>query len=190
MYAAGLVAITALGALTIPALADGSHGNDTAGRGNGAGLMDGHGMRGDDGYGSMMQMMRRMHGKGMGGSGMMDALDADGDGTVTPEEMRSGLEAWLTEYDSDGNGTLSLDEFETLHSAVMREMTVDRFQELDNDGDGQVTSEEMTAPADRMERMQQRRAERMDRSAGQSDMDDDGQMMDDGMMDDDAPSDN
>ncbi len=83
-----------------------------------------------------------------------NGLDADGDGTVTPEEMRSQLQAKLAEYDSDGDGTLSIAEFETLHSAMIREMMVDRFQHLDADGDGAVTAEEMAAPADMMERMQ------------------------------------
>lgn len=121
----------------------------TAMQGGGSGMMGGM-----DG---MMDMMKRMHGSMMGGGmmgGMMKMFDADGDGTVTPEEMRSQLQAKLAEYDSDGDGTLSIAEFETLHGAMIREMMVDRFQHLDADGDGAVTAEEMAAPADMMERMQ------------------------------------
>lgn len=117
-------------------------------------------MRGMDG---MMDMMQRMHGNMMGGmgpmgGGMMQMFDADGDGKVTPDEMRSRLQAKLTEFDSDGDGTLSIAEFETLHSAMIREKMVDRFQHLDADGDGAVTAEEMTAPAEMMERMQMMRS--------------------------------
>jgi Ca2+-binding EF-hand superfamily protein len=116
---------------------------------------------------------------------MMEAFDADGDGTTTPDELRAGLQAQLAEFDADGDGTLSLDEFESLHAAMTREMTVDRFQELDNDGDGQVTADEITAPADRMERMQARRDQMLQQAPGRMPMQD----MDDGMMDNDAPAD-
>ncbi|PHQ99870.1 MAG: calcium-binding protein [Marinosulfonomonas sp.] len=119
----------------------------------------------------MMQMMMRMRSQMMGGAGQggmgsmggqghmlggikMPTMDADNDGTVTAEEARAALTAKLKEYDADGDGTLSIAEFETLHSANIRERMVDRFQGFDNNGDGQVTLEEMTAPADRMERMQ------------------------------------
>ena len=127
-------------------------------------------MMGGD-MGQMMRMMQGHHG-GMTDSGMMGmagpmmggadhlrgAFDADDDGTVTPEELRAGLLEALKSYDADGNGTLSLDEFETMHTAHIREMTVDRFQALDADGDGQVTAEEIALPADQMQRMMQRRA--------------------------------
>ncbi len=81
----------------------------------------------------------------------MQDLGAAGDGTVTPDELRSGLQDRLAEFDADDSGTLSIDEFEALHSATIREAMVDRFQALDNDGDGEVTAEEMTAPAARMQ---------------------------------------
>ena len=122
----------------------------------------GPGMMGN--MGGMMDMMRQMHGGMMGGGmmggmgpmggSMMQMFDSDGDGTVTAEEMHARLQAQLAEYDSDGDGALSIAEFETLHSAMIREMMVDRFQHLDADGDGSVTSEEMAAPADMMERAQ------------------------------------
>ncbi len=189
ILAAGLAALG--GALAIPALA---HGDGEGDRGHGSGCGD---------HAGMMQMMERMRGQGMGSMGMMggpgamramgpmgammEAFDADGDGTATPDEMRAGLEARLTEFDGDGDGTLSLDEFETLYAAMTREITVDRFQELDNDGDGQVTADEITAPADRMERMQVRRDRRMQQAPDGATMP--MRDMEDGMMDDDAPGD-
>ncbi len=149
------------------------------GYGGGRGGREGHGMGSNQGMMQMMQMMMQrmqamqggqgggMMGGGMGGmmggGGMMGEmkakLDANGDGTVTADEARAGLTAMLEKYDADGNGTLSLDEFETLHSAMIRERMVDRFQALDNDGDGQVTGAEMTAPADRIAKMQAMRAQ-------------------------------
>ena len=141
-----------------------------------------------EGMDGMMDMMQRMHGNMMGGGmmggmgpmggGMMKMLDDDGDGKVTPEEMRTQLQAKLAEHDSDGDGSLSIAEFETLHSAMIREMMVDRFQHLDADGDGAVTAEEMVAPAEMMERMQMMRSN-MAQSQGQPG---NGQVMGDGDM--------
>lgn len=151
---------TALGStIAVSALAHGPEGRGPEARG-----MGGH-------HGHMDQ---RMYGDGpgrggpMGGPGymrnMMQDADADEDGMLTPDELRSTLEGRLGEFDSDGNGTLSIEEFEVLHSEAIREQMVDRFQHFDNDGDGEVTLEEFSVPADRMERMQQMR-ERMQADA-------------------------
>lgn len=135
---------------------------------------------GGDGMGNtdMMQMMKRMHSGMMEGGGMahmggadgmmggglmsmMKSLDTDGDGSVTPVEAREGLQALLAEYDADGNQTLSIAEFETMHSALVRETMVDRFQFLDDDGDGKVTMDEIVKPAAIMGRMQMMRDQMM-----------------------------
>lgn len=140
------------------------HGNKSGAKSATGFMQDGgHGMDGMDG---MMGMMQRMHGGMMGGmiggmgpmgGDMMQMFDANGDGTVSPDEMRMQLQTKLSEYDSNGDGTLSIAEFEALHSATIREKMVDRFQYLDADGDGVVTAEEMAAPAELMERMQMMR---------------------------------
>lgn len=83
---------------------------------------------------SMMQMMM--------GPGMM--------GVPSAEAATATMQARLSEFDADGDGSLSLSEFETLHSAMIRESMVDRFQHLDADGDGAVSPSEMVAPAGRM----------------------------------------
>lgn len=156
-----LLAVTVLAATAIGgvAIADSNHRHEgKSGMSDRAGMMQSDsGMMG--GMSDMMGMMTRMHGQMGGGmmDGIMQMFDADGDGAVTPEEMRAGLQAKLSEYDSDGDGALSIAEFEVLHSAMIREMMVDRFQYLDADGDGSITAEEMTAPADKMERMQKMR---------------------------------
>ncbi|SEP26822.1 EF hand [Salinihabitans flavidus] len=166
-------------------VADGCSGLGMAMQGKG--MMPG-GMMDQMGSG-MMQMHGQMMGSGMMGplqesmmsrmgGGMMAQLDQDGDGEVTAAEVRSGLSAKLSEYDVDGDGTLSIAEFETLHTAMIREVMVDRFQHLDADGDGQVTDDEMTAPANRIERMQQMR-ERMMERRGNMPMKDGGGMMKD-----------
>jgi Ca2+-binding EF-hand superfamily protein len=115
-----------------------------------------HGHKGKTGSNEQAGMMHNRGPEMMGM--MMQKFDTDGDGTVTPDEMRTQLQAKLTEFDSDGDSTLSIAEFETLHSAMIRETMVDKFQHLDADGDGAVTAEEMTAPADMMDRMEKMRA--------------------------------
>ncbi len=201
----GALAIAALGATALPVLAaaDHGHGNERGGPHTGITQpgfpdmsgrdMEGPGMM-DGGMGNMMRMMKMMHGQqgGMMGGGMMDGadhvlrlFDTDGDGNVSPDEFRTGMQAELAKYDADGNGSLSLAEFETMHAAHVREATVDRFQMFDADGDGQVTADEIAAPADRMARMMRMRPGADDGTtpmAGESGsdrmMDDDGGMMD------------
>ena len=177
-------------------------GSATPMTGSNANMMQG--MMGGD-MGSMMRMMKMMHGgqsgmmgmdgetggmgaamMGMGGSMMGGAdhmqrlFDADDDGTVSPEELRTGLLGELKTYDVDGNGMLSLAEFETLHAAHIREHTVDRFQAFDADGDGQVTSEELAAPADRIKRMMTRSGSMPGQNGGMMDGEQPGSMMQNG----------
>lgn len=165
--ALGLVIALTMGAATaFPAYADSDTGHAANGRNMQAGNAGGHGGAGGmgehgAGMGSMMQMMqmmKQMHSQMAGGSGGMmggmgggqmggmgNMLDMSADG--------EGLQALLEKYDADGNGTLSIAEFEVAHSASIREAMVDRFQALDNDGDGQITADEITAQMGRMENM-------------------------------------
>lgn len=149
----------------------------------------GHGKQMRAAQAGAMHSPGEMMGGSMMGGGMMggahmgpggafhESLDADEDGRVTPDEARAQLGSWLEESDTDGDGTLNIQEFEVLHSRMIRELMVDRFQHLDADGDGQVTRDEMTAPARQMERMQKMREMRMQRKGDMRgmgmDMDDD-----------------
>ena len=87
---------------------------------------------------------------------------------MTPEELRGRLQTLLTDNDADGNGTLSLDEFADLHAALIRESIVDRFQFLDDDGDGAVTAAEIAKPARLLEQMQGAQGSMMQTGAEQS----------------------
>ena len=57
------------------------------------------------------------------------------------------MTARMQAHDGDGNGTLSIEEFEALHSGLIRETMVDRFQRLDANGDGEVTQGEVSSSA-------------------------------------------
>ena len=99
--------------------------------------------------GSMMDrdMMRMM----MGPKGMRRGMMGSG---MTPERMHNASRSLtldqLDKFDANKDGTLSIQEFELLHTAAIREIMVDRFQHLDADGDGAITKDEATAPASRM----------------------------------------
>ena len=119
-------------------------------RDHGKHMMQGYSMMGGPG---MMGHQGMMYGPGMMGN-MFGRFDSDNDGRMSPGEMREGFASRMKEFDSDGDGSMTLEEFEDFHAAMIRNMVVDHFQALDEDGDGRITGEEMSAPADRMERLQ------------------------------------
>lgn len=150
---------------TAAAFAQSGHGHGAQQPGMAMGQSSGQSGPMAGGQGDMMQkmmpMMMGMHagmmdqgdkpGMAMMDRGMMQMMMGPGMiGAPSTEEAAAAMQARLTEFDADGNGSLSLSEFEALHSAMIRESMVDRFQHLDADGDGAVTPAEMAAPAGRM----------------------------------------
>lgn len=149
------------------AAADSDHGHGSGPLANDSRPSNGQGDMMQNMMRMMMPMMMQMHGqmKGAGPSSGMSMMDDDmmrmmmgpdmmGAGLATDTEAevaRTAMLARLAEFDADGDGSLSLTEFEHLHAAMTREITVDRFQHLDADGDGRITKMEMGAPAQRME---------------------------------------
>lgn len=81
------------------------------------------------------------------------AMDADGDGVITAEEVIAYRDARrlvreqrrLQRLDADDDGVVSVEEY-----AAAR---IERIERLDADGDGQVTREEMRAARDGMRGM-------------------------------------
>lgn len=142
------------------------------------GMMGGSGMMGQTGS------MPGSTGMGMGRGmmfGMGADIDTDGDGRIGADELRAEMSQQLSRYDADGDGALSLEEFEALHAAMIRDATVDRFQFFDNDGDGSVTEAEMHAPVNRMSMMERFQGAPATSSDGADDMmeDQSGSMMND-----------
>ena len=62
------------------------------------------------------------------------------------EEIASLQNRKMQEYDLSGDKQLSLEEFSTLWTDFTRTHMVDRFQMLDDNGDGQVSEAELAAP--------------------------------------------
>jgi len=142
MLATTVTAITIGAAVAIPVMADGNFNFRNGG------WMSG--MMG--GYSGMSRMMQDaghgwMDDGAMTGFGMLDgAFDTDGDGFVSPDEMRAGRLTAIAAFDADANGVLSRDEFETLRQARIQDRTEDQFRRLDANGDGQISAEEFAAP--------------------------------------------
>lgn len=95
--------------------------------------------------------------RGMMGGGMMADLaefDADGDGALSPDELRAARAERFARADANGDASLTMAEFATLWAERTDRMMVRMFQRLDRDGDLAVTKDE-TARATRnvVERM-------------------------------------
>lgn len=70
-------------------------------------------------------------------------VDADGDGSVTQEEIDTYRTAKVAEADASGDGALTIEEFDTIYREFTRSRMVDAFQDLDADGDGTISAEEL-----------------------------------------------
>ena len=96
--------------------------------------------------------------KGMGGMGghhrmeMIERLDTNSDGKITMSEITTHRDQLHAEHDKDGNNAISLSEFEGIWLSMMRPMMVDKFQMMDDDGDGQITDAEVDKKMSRMMR--------------------------------------
>ncbi len=139
----GAIAALGLGAVALPVVAQQTQMPF-------AGPMDGAGMHGGAMPGGVAMM-------GGDTAAHMAAVDTNGDGTLSAEEIAAGIKAELAKYDTDASGTLSLEEFAAMQAemqaAALRTMAVRAFQMHDADGDGQVTEAEMTALATQMQSM-------------------------------------
>jgi len=77
-------------------------------------------------------------------------FDVDGDGTISKAEMISVRKSEIAKNDANNDGKLDLNEFQGLWVELMRDMMVDHFQKLDDDGDAVVTEAEIARPMNMM----------------------------------------
>lgn len=93
-------------------------------------------MRGE----GMMQDMR-----GGGPMAMFGEFDADGNGSVTVEEIEAFRAARFAELDADGNGQVSRQEFMDHAAARAGERAGAMFDRMDVDGDGTLSRDAIEA---------------------------------------------
>ncbi|KAB2884704.1 MAG: calcium-binding protein [Albidovulum sp.] len=148
-----IAGLAVIGAASIPAVAGGGpwgmHG----------GMMGGHGpgmmMQGGQGHGPMGQ--RGGHGpmgmQGFAQNPVFQSFDADKDGTVTAAEAEAGVAALLATHDVDKNGALSEAEFSALFAEVTKGVAARPFAMLDDDGNKEISAEEISFPVRMMARM-------------------------------------
>lgn len=84
---------------------------------------------------------------------MFQSFDADKDGTVTAAEAEAGVAALLATHDADKNGALSEAEFSTLFADVTKGVAARPFAMLDDDGNKEISAEEISFPVKMMARM-------------------------------------
>lgn len=75
-----------------------------------------------------------------------EALDADGNGEVTREEMRAAREGRFMEADADGDGRLSRDEMIAAAQERAAKRVDQMIKRFDADGDGAVSAAELPQP--------------------------------------------
>lgn len=68
--------------------------------------------------------------------------DANQDGALTQDEIDVFIQTKVDGADANGDGNVSLEEFKVIWLEIMDRHVVDRFQSMDQDGDGQITPEE------------------------------------------------
>lgn len=90
---------------------------------------------------------------GLAENPVFQAFDADKDGKVTAAEAEAGVSALLASHDGDKSGALSEAEFSALLSEVTKGMAARPFAMLDDDGNKEISVEEITFPVKMMARM-------------------------------------
>lgn len=73
---------------------------------------------------------------------MFEALDANGNGEVTLDEILAHKDARISEIDANGDGTIDADDLIAHHQAQMKKHMEQMLQHMDADGDGVVSVEE------------------------------------------------
>jgi hypothetical protein len=92
---------------------------------------------------------RRGRGTGVPGLAPLETYNADGDGTVTQEEIETGRAERFAGADVDGDGALSAGELIAMEEAIQEELRLARaaavVTRMDDNGDGLLQAEELEA---------------------------------------------
>ena len=86
---------------------------------------------------------------GKRGAALFERIDANKDGRISGAEARIYQDQKFRELDADGNGTVSFEEMLAAKQARLRTQTDKRFQRLDANGNGSIEPDELAAKSDR-----------------------------------------
>ena len=78
-----------------------------------------------------------------------EALDTDGNGEISREEMQAQMESRFTGADTDGDGVLSRDELVAAGQKRVEDRVQRMLDRFDEDGDGSLSADEMPRPDER-----------------------------------------
>ncbi|WP_067289302.1 EF-hand domain-containing protein [Sulfitobacter sp. EhC04] len=78
-------------------------------------------------------------------AGMFGDIDADGNGSITQEEIAAHAAARFAATDTDGDGFLTPEEMSAARDAMRLERSARMVKELDTDGDGALNAQELAA---------------------------------------------
>ena len=85
---------------------------------------------------------------------LMERFDTDGDGQITVEEIEALRTARFNEADTNGDGVIDVTEFQAAAQARaaerMAERAAEMFARIDQDGDGQLTQDDLGGREGRM----------------------------------------
>lgn len=70
-------------------------------------------------------------------------LDADGNGSITLEELENARAAQFAAMDTDGNGALSAAELSVAQEAKMADRAAKMIERMDENNDGELQADEM-----------------------------------------------
>ena len=107
----------------------------------------GHSIASANGYKGKYHWGHHSPGHGPGAI-MFRQFDADKDGVLTEAELKTGAAARIEANDANGDAALSLEEFEGVWMEITRSHMVRAFQRLDEDGDAQLTLQELNERID------------------------------------------
>lgn len=90
--------------------------------------------------------------------GFLQKFDSNGDGKVGKDEFKSSMEKRFQLMDTDGNGTVSVEEFQQYREQQQGDKgKAKKIAKHDTDGDGSISKEEFLAP--RIKRLEAKFAE-------------------------------
>lgn len=121
---------------------------------------------------SSFAMAKGGHHGHRGGEPMtFEQLDTNGDGMVTLAELQARGEARFNETDTDGNGSLSAEEMKAKSERATDERIAKMIEKRDENGDGELSLDEVKPDGDRAEKMFERLDEDGDGNISQAEFD-------------------